>query len=275
MTRARWSPGSPRGCCPRWPACGSCRRCVAGGCPPGSGCGVAVTPGRVPAHQRPRRRSVGRRRSAAFADGREESLRGRRGRPAQRPGRAPGRRRRPGPASLGDADRLRVGQLVVRDRQPARVRRLGDRRGGPGRPGPILRRQLRRRRPPGRKRHPDRRGAAPGQLRRRPGRRPGRVVGINTAWWPVVGLGLAVPIMPRPGRSSRRSCARAGCGAPTSGSRAGLVGPPHARRLSATASCIEVVEVVGDSPAARAGIEPRTHPRGDRNAHRSGRGSSG
>jgi S1-C subfamily serine protease len=30
--------------------------------------------------------------------------------------------------------------------------------------------------------------------------------------------------------------------------------PPHARRLAATASCVEVVEVVDDSPAGRAGI---------------------
>ena len=58
------------------------------------------------------RRATGGR--ASFADGRELALRGRRARPALRPRRPARRRRRSSRRpTLGDAERLRVGQLVV------------------------------------------------------------------------------------------------------------------------------------------------------------------
>jgi len=84
----------------------------------------------------------------------------------------------------------------------------------------------------------------------------GRVVGVNTAV-AGVGLGLAVPIndntlrvigsLMREGRVRRAYLGIAGGPRPV---------PPAARDGSGDDGCIEVVEVVGDSPADRAGIRP-------------------
>jgi S1-C subfamily serine protease len=84
----------------------------------------------------------------------------------------------------------------------------------------------------------------------------GRVVGINTAV-AGVGLGLAVPV---------NEATRKVIGALMSEGRVrrayiGLAGgprplPPHARGRFAFDNCIEVVEVVEGSPAARAGLRP-------------------
>ncbi|MDQ5833780.1 MAG: PDZ domain-containing protein, partial [Actinomycetota bacterium] len=82
----------------------------------------------------------------------------------------------------------------------------------------------------------------------------GRVVGINTAV-AGVGLGLAVPIndstqqviaaLMREGRVRRAYLGIAGGPRPV---------PPRARAIAGSDSCVEVVEVVDGSPAARAAI---------------------
>jgi S1-C subfamily serine protease len=83
-----------------------------------------------------------------------------------------------------------------------------------------------------------------------------RVVGINTAvaGW---GLGLAVPIndttqqvvaqLMRDGRVRRAYIGVAGGPRPV---------PPQARAAAGSATCVEVVEVVDGSPAARGGLRP-------------------
>jgi S1-C subfamily serine protease len=158
-------------------------------------------------------------------------------------------------AELGDADSLRVGQLVVAMGNPngfdgsvtagvvsalgrslpARSRRAGriidnviqtDAALNPGSSGGAL---------------ADSRG---------------RVVGISTAV-AGVGLGLAVPInesthrvigaLMSEGRVRRAYLGIAGGPRPL---------PPQARHLVEHDSCIEVVEVIRDSPADRAGIRP-------------------
>jgi S1-C subfamily serine protease len=159
------------------------------------------------------------------------------------------------PATLGSADRLRVGQLVVAIGNPHGL-------GGSVTAGVIsaLGRSL-----PARTRrggriidnviqtdaalNPGSSGGALADSR-------GRVVGVNTAV-AGVGLGLAVPIndatqaliaqLMRDGRVRRAYLGVAGGPRPV---------PPQARAAAGTATCVEVVEVVAGSPADRAGIRP-------------------
>jgi S1-C subfamily serine protease len=159
------------------------------------------------------------------------------------------------PAELGVADRLRVGQLVVAIGNPHGL-------GGSVTAGVIsaLGRSL-----PARTRrggriidnviqtdaalNPGSSGGALADSR-------GRVIGINTAV-AGVGLGLAVPMnestqrviaeLMRDGRVRRAYLGVAGGARPV---------PPQARAMADAASCVEVVEVVNDSPADRAGIRP-------------------
>jgi serine protease Do len=159
------------------------------------------------------------------------------------------------PARLGEADRLRVGQLVVAIGNPHGL-------GGSVTAGVIsaLGRSL-----PARTRrggriidnviqtdaalNPGSSGGALADSR-------GRVVGINTAV-AGVGLGLAVPMnestqrviseLMRDGRVRRAYLGVAGGPRPL---------PPQARAEAGAATCVEVVEIVTGSPADRAGIRP-------------------
>jgi S1-C subfamily serine protease len=159
------------------------------------------------------------------------------------------------PAELGDAERLRVGQLVVAIGNPHGL-------GGSVTAGVVsaLGRSL-----PARSRraariidsviqtdaalNPGSSGGALADSR-------GHVVGINTAV-AGVGLGLAVPInentqrvigaLMADGRVRRAYLGIAGGPRPL---------PPQARATEDATSCIEVVEVVQGSPADRAGIRP-------------------
>jgi S1-C subfamily serine protease len=158
-------------------------------------------------------------------------------------------------ASLGTAERLRVGQLVVAIGNPHGL-------GGSVTAGVVsaLGRSL-----PARTRrggriidnviqtdaalNPGSSGGALADSR-------GRVIGINTAV-AGVGLGLAVPIndatqrviseLMRDGRVRRAYIGVAGGPRPV---------PPQARAAAGTATCIEVVEVVAGSPADHAGLRP-------------------
>jgi serine protease Do len=159
------------------------------------------------------------------------------------------------PATLGDAERLRVGQLVVAIGNPHGL-------GGSVTAGVVsaLGRSL-----PTRSRragrmidnviqtdaalNPGNSGGALADSR-------GRVVGINTAV-AGVGLGLAVPIndatqrvmgqLMRDGRVRRAYIGVAGGPRPV---------PPQARAAAGSSTCVEVVEVVDGSPAGRAGLRP-------------------
>jgi serine protease Do len=158
-------------------------------------------------------------------------------------------------AELGDAERLRVGQLVVAIGNPHGL-------GGSVTAGVVsaLGRSL-----PARSRragriidnviqtdaalNPGNSGGALADSR-------GRVVGINTAV-AGVGLGLAVPIndatqrviagLMSDGRVRRAYLGIAGGPRPV---------PPQARATTGSNTCVEVVEVVEGGPADRAGIRP-------------------
>jgi S1-C subfamily serine protease len=159
------------------------------------------------------------------------------------------------PAELGDAEQLRVGQLVVAIGNPHGL-------GGSVTAGVVsaLGRSL-----PARSRragriidnviqtaaalNPGNSGGALADSR-------GRVVGVNTAI-AGVGLGLAVPIneatqrviagLMSDGRVRRAYLGVAGGPRPV---------PPHARAATGQSTCVEVVEVVEGGPADRAGIRP-------------------
>jgi S1-C subfamily serine protease len=159
------------------------------------------------------------------------------------------------PAELGDAERLRVGQLVVAIGNPHGL-------GGSVTAGVVshLGRSL-----PARSRRAGRiidnviqtdAALNPGSSGGALADSRGRVVGINTAV-AGVGLGLAVPInentqrvigaLMADGRVRRAYLGIAGGPRPL---------PPQARASEGGNSCIEVVEVVSGSPADRAGIRP-------------------
>ncbi|HVG73923.1 MAG TPA: trypsin-like peptidase domain-containing protein [Thermoleophilaceae bacterium] len=231
------------------------RRTRGGQLPAGAGSAVVITPDGflvTNAHVVGRSDTRGR---ATFGDGREERF--------EVVGRDPlsdlAILRSEGdgltPAELGDAERLRVGQLVVAIGNPHGL-------GGSVTAGVIsaLGRSL-----PARSRragriidnviqtdaalNPGNSGGALADSR-------GRVVGINTAV-AGVGLGLAVPIneatqrviagLMSDGRVRRAYLGIAGGPRPV---------PPQARAATGSTTCVEVVEVVEGGPADRAGIRP-------------------
>jgi S1-C subfamily serine protease len=229
------------------------RRTRAGSVPIGAGSAVALTPDGflvTSAHVVGRSAARGR---ASFSDGREERF--------EVIGRDPlsdlALLRAEGgsltPAELGDAERLKVGQLVVAIGNPNGL-------GGSVTAGVVsaLGRSL-----PAQSRRAQRiidnviqtdAALNPGNSGGALADSHGRVVGINTAV-AGVGLGLAVPInsnterviasLMADGRVRRAYLGIAGGPRPV---------PPAARQAVGEGSCIEVVEVVAGSPADRAGL---------------------
>jgi S1-C subfamily serine protease len=229
------------------------RRTRAGSVPIGAGSAVALTPDGflvTSAHVVGRSAARGR---ATFSDGREERF--------EVIGRDPlsdlALLRAEGgsltPAELGDAERLKVGQLVVAIGNPNGF-------GGSVTAGVVsaLGRSL-----PAQSRRAQRiidnviqtdAALNPGNSGGALADSRGRVVGINTAV-AGVGLGLAVPInsnterviasLMADGRVRRAYLGIAGGPRPV---------PPAARQVVGEGSCIEVVEVVAGSPADRAGL---------------------
>jgi S1-C subfamily serine protease len=231
------------------------QRTRGGQVPAGAGSAVALTPDGfllTSAHVVGRSTSRGR---AAFADGSEERF--------EVIGRDPLSdlavlRTQQGqlvPAELGDAERLRVGQLVVAIGNPHGL-------GGSVTAGVVS--ALGRSLPASSRRagriidnviqtdaalNPGSSGGALADSR-------GRVVGINTAV-AGVGLGLAVPI----NETTERVIASLMAEGRVRRAYLGIAGgprplPPQARATEPASSCIEVVEVVSGSPADRAGIRP-------------------
>jgi S1-C subfamily serine protease len=231
------------------------RRVRGGQLPAGAGSAVALTPDGfllTSAHVVGQTARGGR---ATFADGREERF--------QVIGRDPlsdlavlqVEGDQLAPVTLGEADRLRVGQLVVAIGNPhglggsvtaGVVSALG--RSLParsGRAGRIIDNVIQT----DAALNPGNSGGALADSR-------GRVVGINTAV-AGIGLGLAVPInettqrvigeLMRDGRVRRAYLGIAGGPRPV---------PPQARATAGTATSVEVVEVVTGSPADSAGIRP-------------------
>src|SRR6266516_5676752 len=161
------------------------------------------------------------------------------------------------PAELGDADELRVGQLVVAIGNPhgfegsvtagvvSALGRALPARAGRGRPVRIIDNVIQT----DAALNPGSSGGALANGR-------GRVVGVNTAL-AGIGLGLAMPInaatrriigaLMSEGRVRRAYIGIAGGPRPL---------PPRAAARWGRRSAVEVVEVVPDSPAERAGIRP-------------------
>jgi S1-C subfamily serine protease len=158
-------------------------------------------------------------------------------------------------ADLGDAERLRVGQLVVAIGNPHGL-------GGSVTAGVVshLGRSL-----PARSRRAGRiidnviqtdAALNPGSSGGALADSHGHVVGINTAV-AGVGLGLAVPI----NEATQRVIGALMADGQVRRAYLGIAGgprplPPQARTSEDNTSCIEVVEVVSGSPADRAGIRP-------------------
>ena len=231
------------------------RRVRGGQVPSGAGSAVALTPDGfllTSAHVVGRSARGGR---ASFADGRDERF--------EVVGRDPlsdlAVLRVDGaalaPATLGDAESLRVGQLVVAIGNPNGL-------GGSVTAGVVsaLGRSL-----PARSRRAGRiidsviqtdAALNPGSSGGALADSRGRVVGVNTAV-AGVGLGLAVPVnrfterviaaLMREGRVRRAYLGIAGGPRPV---------PPQARAAADAGAGVEVVEVVTGSPAERAGIRP-------------------